>query len=152
MGEPGAEHDPGRRLLVATLAPVAVTGVVAVVVSAPAGTPAVVGSLLGTVAAVIAFGLPPLLLTATRNLSPPAVMAVALTGYMTLVGVLGAGYLAVAGADWLSPGHLGWTLFAGTVAACAGLVRGHLRLRVLAFGGDPGSGGPPPPDRRGGQA
>lgn len=132
---PAASPDsPFGALLRGTLLPVAVVGGLAVAVSARDSPAAAVGALIGAGLAAAAFSVGPVIMNLARTWSPPAVMAVALTGYAVLVGVLAMVYLILERAAWLSHVHLGWSLFACALAAIAGQVRAVARLRVLAFG------------------
>lgn len=132
------ERPAARDLLRGALVPVAVTGTVGTVVSIPHSGAAVAGSLLATAIAVAVFGLPPTIMLLVGKWSPPAVMAFALTGHLVLVSGLGAAYLALDDATWISHSHLGWTLLACTVASTLGLFVAAGRLRVLVYD-DPGS-------------
>jgi uncharacterized membrane protein len=60
---------------------------------------------------------------------------------MILVSGLGAGYLALEDATWISHSYLGWTLLACTVASTLGLIVAAGRLRVLVYD-DPGPQSP----------
>jgi hypothetical protein len=122
--------------------PAAVVGGVLMLVSLTGGWTGVLGALVGTLLAIVALSVPVLVVKATSSASPPAVMAVALAGYMGCVLLLALAWIALAEREWLSAEHLGATLFATTAAWMAGQVRGLRRLRVLAFGSPttPGSG------------
>lgn len=114
--------------------PAAIVGAVLTSVSLTGGWAGVLGALLGTLLAMAALSVPVLVVQATSSASPPAVMAVALTGYLCCVLLLALAWIALADREWLSADHLGAALFAVTAAWMAGQLRGLVRLRVLAFG------------------
>jgi hypothetical protein len=125
---------PVRVLLRGALVPIAVVGAVAAAVSA-LHSPAAAGAAgLGALLAAAAFSVGPLVMQWSGTWSPPAVMAAALTAYLTLIGVLAVVYLVLLGLAWLPHPYLGWTLMACAVASIAGQVLAAGRLRVLAFG------------------
>lgn len=100
------------------------------VVSAEAAAAAAAGTLL----AVAALGVGPLLMAVTRRASPPAVMAVALAGYAVTVLALAVVYLAWGAVPSLPGEHVGYGILAAAVGSSAGQVQAVRRLRVLAFG------------------
>lgn len=100
------------------------------VVSVRAGASALVGA--GLAAAALSVG--PLLLAASRSMSPPAVMAVALAGYLVTVIVLAVVYVVLGAAPWLSGDHIGLGILGAAAGSLAGQMRAVARLRVLAFG------------------
>lgn len=149
---------PARALLIGTLVPVGVVGLGSLAVAATSSTAAIRGSLIGTGLAMLAFGIPPLIMKWSAEWSPPAVMAAALTGYMVLFGAFGIALLTLDQASWLSQEHLGWTLFAATLVAIVSLVVTHRRQRVLVYDEQPAAAPTEParppgaredPDRRG---
>lgn len=118
----------------AAVIPAALVGVAALALGALSSTAAMAGAVVGAVLAGVACAVPGVLLIWTRRWSPPAVMALALAGYLVLVVILGALYVGLSGASWLSGPHLGWTLMASAAAAVAGQMRAVARLRIPAFG------------------
>ncbi len=135
---------PARTLMIGTLVPIALVGLCSMIVSAADSMAAVRGSLIATVLAMLAFGMPPLLMGLSSKWSPPAVMAAALTGYMILVGAFGIVLLVLDPASWLSQEHLGWTLFAATLVASASLIVTHRRQRILVYDEQPAVAPPEP--------
>ncbi|MFN8080612.1 MAG: hypothetical protein U0Q19_13725 [Kineosporiaceae bacterium] len=129
------EQDrPWAVLLRSAMVPVMAVGLAATVIAAFVSPAHAVGAAVGTVLAAVAFAAGPLILAMARNWAPPAVMAAALGGYLTLIGVLAVIYLVLLPADWMAHVATGWTLLACASASIAGQIRAMSRLRVLAFG------------------
>lgn len=129
-----AESRSWSVLMRAALLPIAVVGVIAVAVSAAVSPAHAAGAAVGSALAGIAFAAGPIILAVARNWAPPAVMALALGGYLLLIGALAVIYLVLLPAGWLEHAATGWTLFACAAASIAGQIRAVGRLRVLAFG------------------
>jgi hypothetical protein len=125
--------DAGAALLRRGTGYAVVAGAAGAVASGFWGWRAVAGFAVGGALAVAALAVGPVLLRASRNASPPAVMAVAMAGYTGVVIVLGAVFLALGSLTWLSSGHLAAALVAVTVAGLAGQIRAVTRLRVPVF-------------------
>lgn len=125
---------PARALLRAGAAGACLAGglvsLACLLVSARAGASALVGTLL----AGAALSVGPLLLAASRTMSPPAVMAVAMAGYLATVIVLAAVYVPLGSVTWLSGDQVGLGILAAATGSLAGQMRAVARLRVLAFG------------------
>jgi hypothetical protein len=152
-----ADHtrDPGGALLRASTAVAGVAGVLVTAVSLVWGAHAALAAAIGSVLAVAALAVGPLLLTATRNASPPAVTAAAAGGYAGVVVVLAIAFAVLAPLSWLSATHLAVALVVVTVAGLAGQVRAVTQLRVPVF--DPAlaereTGPSVPPDGNGAQS
>ena len=129
------EHDrPWAVLLRSALVPVAGVGVIATVIGAFVSPAHASGALVGAVLAAVSFAAGPLILAMAGNWAPPAVMAAAFGGYLTLVGVLAVIYLLLLPAEWMAHAATGWTLLAGASASIAGQIRAMSRMRILAFG------------------
>lgn len=126
--------DPAMALLRGGAVPALVAGAVLAAAVARAGLDAVVGSVLGTVLVCVAMSTGPFLMRTTRRWTPPAVMAVSLLSFGAVVVVLGMVHVALAGAAWLSSGHLATSLIACGAAWTVGESWAAWRLRVLAFG------------------
>jgi len=138
----GPTASPARALLAGALVPIAVVGVLATAAGLTISPAAAWGAVIGAVLAAVSFSVGPLVLTLARTWSPPAVMAVAMTAYLVLIGVLAVAYLMLLDRSWLAHGWTGWTLLGCAAASIAGMIRAAGRLRVLAFDG----GGSPSPD------
>lgn len=130
----GLRGDAWRALLIYGSAFAGVAGVVTTAVCALWGVPAALGSATGVVLAVLAFAVGPLLLRTVAQWSPPAVMAAALGGYLTIVFVLGIAYAVLASVGGLSHAHLGVALVVCALAETVGQTVAVARLRILAFG------------------
>lgn len=127
-------REPGGTLLRSALPPTLGAGVLAVLVGALSGAEAAIGAAVGAALATAALAAGPLLLRASARWQPVMVMAVALVAYGVVVVALGAAYLALDGAGWLSHPHVGLGAAACTVVWLAAHIRASGRLRVLAFG------------------
>jgi hypothetical protein len=132
--ESGETRRPAAVLLRGGAVPAGLAGALVAGYSALVSPSAAGSALIGAVLAGAALSVGPLLLAATRQLSPPAVMAVAVGGYAITIGVLATAYLMLAGVSWLSGDHVGYAIAAVTAAWLAGQIRAVRRLRVLAFG------------------
>jgi hypothetical protein len=130
----GPAADPALELLRGGLRPTLVAGVALVTVVAFAGGRAAVSAVVGVGLAGLAMSAGPVTMRATRKWSPPAVMAVALISYGTVVIVLGVVYVALRQVAWVSAGHLAASLIVSGAAWTAGELQAARRLRVLAFG------------------
>jgi hypothetical protein len=84
--------------------------------------------------ALVALSVAPLLMVITRNVSLPAVMAVALAGYVITVLVLAMVCAALGTVLWLSGEHVGYGILAATVGSSVGQMWAVKRLRTLTFG------------------
>lgn len=115
-------------------------------IAAVDGVRAVAGAVLGGLLVLLAMAVAPLVMRAARRWSPPAVMAVALLAYGATVIVLGAVYLALGNAEWLSSAHLGVALIACCGAWTAGGTWVTARVRILAFGAVDDTPGEPDSD------
>ena len=115
------------------LVPALVVGAASVTLSALQGARPALSAALGSVLAIAALTLGPLLLRRASTLSPPATTALALGGYTLAVTALGLAFLLLAPASWLAGTHLAGALVAVTLAWLAGLVRAVAQLRTPAF-------------------
>lgn len=138
--DPGSQPPAMRVLLHGALIPIAAVGALATVLGAVRSLPEMVGALIGTALAGLAFSVGPLIMGMAQNWSPPAVMAAAMGGYLIVIGALALSYLALLPWEWISHPALGWTLLACAAASLAGQIRAASRVRVLAFGSPAGTG------------
>lgn len=125
---------PALTLFAAGTAVGAAAGGVVVVLGAVESARAAVGAALGVAVALVALSVGPALLAVTRTVSPPAVMAIALTGYAVTVLLLAVVYALLGAASSLSGDHVGYGMAVAAAAALAGQGRAVMRLRALAFG------------------
>ncbi len=124
-------------LLRGVLVPIGAVGALCIAVGATRSGAVAAGALVGTVLAALAFVVGPGVLALARSWAPPAVMALAMTAYLVLIGVLAVLYLLLLDVTWMSQVAAGWTLLLCAAAAVAGQIRATSRLRVPAFGDDP---------------
>jgi hypothetical protein len=130
--------------------PATAAGALVTLVSAAWGWRAALAAALGSVLAIAALAVGPVLLRAVRNASPPAVTAAATGGYAAVVLVLGLVFAVLSPASWLSAEHLAAALVVVTLAGIAGQARAVTRLRVLAFDEPPAERGEGPAGTRNG--
>jgi len=133
-GDDGGTATSAAALLRATVLFGGVAGVVLAAACAGWGGAAAAGAAIGATIAVVALSIGPLIMRTGSQASPPAVMALAMAGYLTLVVLLGGAYLVLGSVRWVAPGFVGLGLALATMAGIAGQLRASTRIRVLAFG------------------
>jgi hypothetical protein len=114
----------------AGLAVAAASAALASAAPSAAGLSALIGGALATGA--MAAG--PALLAVTRTRTPPVVMAVALTGFAAVLGLLGMAFVALGELSWLRGDRVGYGIVAAVIASAAGQVRAAACLRIFTFG------------------
>jgi hypothetical protein len=121
-------------LLRAGLVPALVVDGVVVAAAVTAGGDAVAGALVGMLLTVAAFGVGPALLRYARNVEPVLLFALAVSSYLTVVGVLAVAYALLSEASWLEADWVGAAILGGAASWLAGQVWATAKLRVLTFG------------------
>jgi len=140
-GGDGSTASSAAAMLRATVLFTGSAGVVLTAVCAGWGGAAAAGAAIGSLIALAALSIGPMIMRTGSQASPPAVMALAMGGYLTLVVVLGGAFLVLGSVPWAAPGFVGVALAVATTAGLAGQVRAATRVRVLAFGSaDVGTG------------
>jgi ATP synthase protein I len=138
-----ATARPARALMVGGALPGAVAAVVVSLICGAFSGRAAGSALIGSLLSLAAFAVGPALLSMSRTLSPPAVMAVAMAGYLITVMVLAIAYAALGAVGWISGQHVALGILVTAAAWLGGQMRAAARLRILAYGsGTEGDGTP----------
>ncbi|HEY6793206.1 MAG TPA: hypothetical protein VI248_00820 [Kineosporiaceae bacterium] len=130
----GPVARPARGVLAGGAVPGVVVGLIVSAGSLISSPQAAASALLGAALAGAALAVGPIIMMTVEDSSPPAVMAVALIGYVVVVGAVGGIYLVVAPQGWVRGGYAGWAVLATLIAWLGGQIRATSRLRLLAFG------------------
>jgi ATP synthase protein I len=127
--------------------PTLAVGVVATVVSGlVAGTPGVIGAVLGTVIVLVFFSVGQLVLGRVLRDNPQLAMTVAMTLYLVKVGVLFGLIILLAGTTAFSTKAFGLTIVACTLAWTVAEMWLFARTKVLYVEPESASGGTHSPD------
>jgi hypothetical protein len=113
-----------------------VAGSVVLVVGAGTGSAAVGGAVVGTLLAVSALAVGPLVLPVVLDRSPVVVLATALTSYLLTVLALGVAYAALSGVDRIDGRFVGAAMVVATLGTAVGQLVAVRRSRVFVVDQD----------------